>query len=202
MEAIAIPTIIKALVSTLLFYALVLCVIAFLLRLTMRPVAAGSRDVSQIAPFRTREGKARIEEALVDFFARSNVSASILDVLAAQRKPIRFKALIEEVRGDNARGRVDADMPVSAFRGVLFILLATQLARMSSAGLSITPLGREVHRRMPAKAMPYSPVSMHHANASHRQQTASPRASAVLPLWWSKAQGLTILFYETQRSRT
>jgi hypothetical protein len=178
MEALTLPIIFKAFGSTLLFYAvfyaLMLAVIALLLRLTMRARSDGTRDS---APFRTAEGKARLEEGLVEFFARSHVSATTLRVLAAQRKPIGFKALMDEVSVANALRRVDADIPPSAVRAVLFILLATGLARMRRHGLVITPLGQEVRRRMRLRRAPASAVSMQHAHASRGRQTTPPRPS-------------------------
>jgi hypothetical protein len=173
METLAIPAVVKAVIAGLAFYALILAVITLLLRVTIRLRPVGGRDFT---PFRTREGKARIEKTLVEFFARSHISASILNVLAARRKPTTFKRLGEEVRHGGSRPQIGADVPESALRGVLFILLATRLARMGRAGFSITSLGREVHRRIGLNAVAFSPVPTHGASASRRTiDRQSPR---------------------------
>ena len=89
-----------------------------------------------------------LEDAFVDFFASSRTSSGILSALAAHKKPIGFKALAEKLRGPDRNSVHHDEMPLTAVRAVLKILLFARLARMSAGGFSITELGREVHRRM------------------------------------------------------
>jgi hypothetical protein len=43
-----------------------------------------------------------LEDALVEFFARSKTSSCILTVLAARGKPMGFNALVEDIRAEQS----------------------------------------------------------------------------------------------------
>lgn len=138
-------------------------------------------------PHRLLDDLRGLESALVDFFASSKVSAGILNVLAAHRKPIGFKALAEEVRAGVSR-RYDDEMPLTAIRAVLSILQFARLVRMRASGFAITELGREVHRRMRSELLPTSAPPVHstaprtNGSASHRgaHQMLSSKSRLVL----------------------
>lgn len=104
-------------------------------------------------PHRLLDDLRGLEDALVDFFASSKVSSSILGVLAAHRKPIGFKTLAEEAQAGVSRRQHD-EMPLTAIRAVLRILQFARLVRMRASGFSITELGREVHRRIRLESLP------------------------------------------------
>ena len=94
----------------------------------------------------------RLDDALVAFFARSNVSSGTLGVLSAARKPLGFKSLTAKMRRDG-NWRI-AGVPSSAIRAVLSNLQVAQLVRMRGARFLLTPLGREVQRRIEKNAQP------------------------------------------------
>jgi len=153
------PTLLIALIAAVLLFA------GALIRRRMRTPDA--------PPHRLFDDLRGLEDALVDFFASSKVSSSILGVLAARRKPIGFKALAGEAQSSVAR-RHHGEMPLTAIRAVLSILQFARLVRMSASGFSITDLGREVHRRMRLESLPApeppaaSAASRVHRSASHR----------------------------------
>ena len=81
-------------------------------------------------PAPTRRGKRdlqSLEDALVEFFARSKASSCILTVLAARGKPVGFNALVEQIRVEEERRRDDEELPKSALRTVLMILQVVRL---------------------------------------------------------------------------
>lgn len=124
-------------------------------------------------PHRLLDDLRGLEDALVDFFASSKVSAGILSVLAAHRMPIGFKTLAEEARGSVSRRHYD-EMPLTAIRAVLSILQFARLVRMRASGFAITELGREVHRRMRPEPLPPAAPSVRNiapganGSSSHR----------------------------------
>jgi hypothetical protein len=137
-----------------------------------------------------------LEDALVDFFASSKVSAGILTVLAAHRKPIGFKALTEEVRASDSL-RNHGEMPLTAIRSVLSILQFARLVRMRASGFSITELGREVHGRMGPESLPSLAPSVH--NSAPRANGTSSRCR-MLPVLSSHSR--RVLSELRDRART
>lgn len=107
-----------------------------------------------------------LKQSLVDFFASSKVSSTILGILAARLGPLSFKSLLTEVQTEKGRRGIHHDIPVSSIRAVLGILQFARLARLSRAGFSITTLGREVYTRMRTDA--------HRADRSHSVSTLAP----------------------------
>ena len=89
-----------------------------------------------------------LEDALVEFFARSNESRRILSVLVAHRKPLCFAAIAQEVRLEKDRRCKAYVLPISIAWPVLCILQVSGLVRMSRHGFLLTEVGREVHRRI------------------------------------------------------
>lgn len=172
-----IPTLTALAIAITLILA-VLFLAGQLITRRMRAVAATGADAPAHRLLNDLRG---LEDALVDFFASSNISSTILSVLAAQRSPIRFKSLVQEVRAAEERRGTHEDMPLSAIRAVLTILQLARLARMSRAGFSITELGGEVYRRMQPEPLPTAtpPVRKHPISAAafgkHR------RTPAILP---------------------
>lgn len=126
-------------------------------------------------PHRLLDDFRGLEDALVDFFASSKVSAGILSVLAAHRKPIGFKTLAEEARGSVSRRHYD-EMPLTAIRAVLSILQFARLIRMRASGFAITELGREVHRRMRPEPLPTSAPSVR-STAPRTNRSANHRGT-------------------------
>ncbi len=95
-----------------------------------------------------------LEDALVDFFARSKSSSAVLSVLARNAKPVSFKALERDVRAEQERRRTHDEFSIQAVRAVLSILQVARFVRMRREGFTITELGREAHRRMQSDAVP------------------------------------------------
>ena len=115
-------------------------------------------------PAPTRRGKRdlqSLEDALVEFFARSKASSCILTVLAARGKPVGFNALVERIRVEEERRRDDEELPKSALRTVLMILQVVRLIDMNRDGFSLTELGREVYRRMTSHLQIRAAVRQH-----------------------------------------
>jgi len=166
--------IIPTLTALAIAITVILAVLLLAGLLISRRMRAAAADGTDAPPHRLLDDLRGLEDALVDFFASSNVSSTILSVLAAQRSPIRFKSLVQEVRAAEARRGTYEDMPLIAIRAVLTILQLARLARMSRAGFSITELGGEVYRRMRAVPLPQSASAMP-AFAIHACGSTSPR---------------------------
>jgi hypothetical protein len=102
-----------------------------------------------------------LEDALVEFFARSKASSCILTVLAARAKPVGFNALVEEIQREQERRGEEEDLPRSALRTVLTILQTVRLIHMNRDGFSLTELGVEVYRRMTSQLRIGAAVRQH-----------------------------------------
>ena len=102
-----------------------------------------------------------LEDALVEFFARSKASSCILTVLAARGKPIGFNALVEDIRAEQKQRGEEQDLSRSALRTVLTILQVVRLIDMNRDGFSLTELGREVYRRMTSQLEVRAAVRQH-----------------------------------------
>ena len=102
-----------------------------------------------------------LEDALVEFIARSKASSCILTVLGACGKPVGFNAIVEEIRAEQERRRDDDELPKSALRTVLTILQVARLISMNLDGFSLTELGREVYRRMTSHLQIRATVRQH-----------------------------------------
>jgi hypothetical protein len=102
-----------------------------------------------------------LEDALVEFFARSRASSCILTVLAARGKPIRFNALVDDIRAEQKRRGEEQDLSRSALRTVMTILQVVGLIHMNRDGFFLTELGREVYRRMPSQLEVRAAVRQH-----------------------------------------
>jgi hypothetical protein len=104
-----------------------LFVAGLLIRIDLnRAEAADSRFVKR--PPRLIRDLRGLQDALVEFFARSTESCLILSVLVAHRKPLRLATIAQEA--------------------VLCILQVSGFVRMSRHGFLVTQVGREVHRRI------------------------------------------------------
>src|SRR5688572_544328 len=69
-----------------------------------------------------------LKVARVEFFAHSKGSSRILRLLSTKRKPVGYKALMDEVRfGEKSRD----NLPASAIRAVLRIAQAAGLVRLT-----------------------------------------------------------------------
>jgi hypothetical protein len=89
-----------------------------------------------------------LEDALVEFFARSTEAYLILSVLVAYRKPLRLATIAQEVQREKDRcGEADA-VPMSIAWPVLCILQVSGLVRLSRHGFLVTEVGREVYGRI------------------------------------------------------
>jgi hypothetical protein len=110
---------------------------------------AGSADSTFAKrPLRFIRDLRALEDALVEFFARSNESRRILSVLVAHRKPLRFAAIAQEVRLEKDRRCKAYVLPMSIAWPVFCILQVSGLVHMSRHGFLLTEVGREVHRRI------------------------------------------------------
>lgn len=89
-----------------------------------------------------------LKDALVEFFSHSKGSSRILRLLSSKRKPVGYKALMDEIRFDEKWNPDCRELPASAIRAVLCITQAAGLVRLTRHGFSITEVGREVHRRI------------------------------------------------------
>lgn len=179
-------------ILTLFFSALLLA--SQLIRRRMRATAAGI----DVKTHRLLDDLKPLEDALVDFFASSNVSSAILRVLATHRTPISFKVLVHEARAAEERRGTHEDMPMGAIRAVLTILQLARLARMTRAGFSITELGREVYRRMRPEPLATAAPPMDrvvtrteaHPNRHRRRAVLPPRPRLVLSELHERARTL------------
>ena len=94
-----------------------------------------------------------LEDALVEFFARSTEAYLILSVLVAYRKPLRLATIAQEVQREKDRcGEADA-LPMSIAWPVLCILQVSGLVRLSRHGFLVTEVGREVYGRIEANSV-------------------------------------------------
>jgi hypothetical protein len=110
---------------------------------------AGSADSTFAKrPLRFIRDLRALEDALVEFFARSNESRRILSVLVAHRKLLRFAAIAQQVQLEKDRRCKAYVLPISIAWPVLCILQVSGLVRMSRHGFLLTEVGREVHRRI------------------------------------------------------
>ena len=127
---------------------------------------------------RTKRDLQGLEDALVEFFARSKASSCILTVLAGRGKPVGFNALVEEIRTEQERRRDDEELPKSALRTVLTILQVVRLIDMNRDGFSLTELGQEVYRRMTSHLQMRTAVRQH----GRRDYTVAPPGAPSSPL--------------------
>ena len=110
---------------------------------------AGSADSTFAKrPLRFIRDLRALEDALVEFFARSNESRRILSVLVAHRKPLCFAAIAQEMQPEKDRRCKAYVLPISIAWPVLCILQVSGLVRMSRHGFLLNEVGREVHRRI------------------------------------------------------
>ncbi|MEO8350748.1 MAG: hypothetical protein ABI680_03400 [Chthoniobacteraceae bacterium] len=128
-------------VLTLLFVA------GFLLRCDMARLS----EAGFSAPQFTRD-PLDLKDLLVQFFARSKGSSRIIPLLAARHKPVGYQALIDDFRFDEKWRRDSDEMPANAIPAVLGIMRVAGLVRITRRGLSLTEVGREVHRRIEPSA--------------------------------------------------
>ncbi len=125
-----------------------------------------------------------LEEAFIDFLASSKTSSRILSLLVEHKTPIGLKALADRLRHDGGSLVHRDEMPLTAVRAVVRILMFARLVRMRDGRFAITELGREVHRRL--RSMPPAPplALMHEGDqeadvSSNRQRTQPARSPSV-----------------------
>jgi hypothetical protein len=122
-----------------------------LIRIDLNRAEAADSRFAKIASRFIRDLRA-LKHALVEFFARSNESCRILSVLVAHRKPLRLKAIAQEVQLETNRHREPYVLPMGIAWAVLCILQVSGLVRMSLHGFLVTKVGREVYRRIEASS--------------------------------------------------
>ena len=172
------------LVLTLLFIA------GFLVRCDL----ARRRAARSATPQLTRDPLA-LKDLLVEFFARSKGSARIIRLLAARRKPVGYQTLIADFRFDEKWRRDSDELPSSAIPAVLGIMHVAGLVRITRHGLSITEVGREVHRRIePPSTSAQRPQTSAARSISANARRATTRLSSadrtVLPQLRKRARTL------------
>jgi hypothetical protein len=127
-----------------------------------------------------------LEDALVEFFARSTEAYLILSVLVAYRKPLRLATIAQEVQREKDRcGEADA-LPMSIAWPVLCILQVSGLVRLSRHGFLVTEVGREVYGRIEGNsAVSAEDHATYHSSArTLRDQSCLTRDQpAMLPLY-------------------
>src|SRR3954452_6968729 len=98
-------------------------------------------------PIPTPSNDESLKDALVGFFSHSKASSRLLRLLATKREPIRYNALMHQIRFGDALPLHDHELPASAVRAVLWTTQLAGLVTLTRDGFSITALGREVQRR-------------------------------------------------------
>ena len=107
-----------------------------------------ARAGSAKEPSRLRRDLRSLEVVLVEFFARSKTSSTVLSTLAAHGIPVGYKTLVERVCAGQGPDDDGEDFPAAAVQTVLVIMQVAALICMNRQGFSITDSGREVHRRI------------------------------------------------------
>ena len=142
-----------AIIASQFLLALVLLfVVGSLIRIDLNRAQAADSRFAKIPSRFVRDLRA-LEDALVEFFARSNETCRILSVLVAQRKPLRLSAIVKEIQFETDRSREPYALPISIAWAILWILQVSGLVRMSLHGFVITDVGREVYRRIEANSL-------------------------------------------------
>jgi hypothetical protein len=164
--------------SQLLVALALLFVAGSLIRIDLnRAEAADSRFAKILSRF-IRDLRA-LEDALVEFLARSKESCRILSVLVAHRKPLRLAAIAQEVQLEKDPRRESYVLPMSIAWAVLCILQVSGLVRMSRHGFRVTEVGREVHRRIEGNsAISAERHVTYHRARTVRDQTGPGRGSS------------------------
>jgi hypothetical protein len=104
---------------------------------------AGAADSSFAKrPWRFIRDLRALEDALVEFFARSNESRRILSVLVAHRKPLRFAAIAQE-------GQLEKDRRCKAYVSAYEHCLAGALYSASVWSRSHEPARLSAHQGRP-----------------------------------------------------
>ena len=141
--------------TTVLLISIVASVVLVVLALLFVAGSLFRRDLARVraakfgTPQLTRD-PLTLKDLLVEFFARSKGSARIIRLLAARRKPVGYQPFIADFRFDEKWRRDSDELPGVAIPAVLGIMRVAGLVRITRHGLSITDVGREVHRRMPS----------------------------------------------------
>lgn len=130
---------------------LVVLALLFVAGLLLRCDVARMREAGFSAPRLTRD-PLDLKDLLVQFFARSQGSSRIIRLLAARQKPVGYQALIDDFRFDEKWRRDSDGMPANAIPAVLGVMRVAGLVRITRRGLSLTEVGREVHRRIEPSA--------------------------------------------------
>jgi hypothetical protein len=142
-----------------------------------RAEAADSRFVQR--PSRFIRDLRGLEDAFVEFFARSTESCSILSVLVAHRKPLRLATIAREVQLEEDRHREPDVLPMGIAWGVLPILQVSGLVHLSRPGFLVTEVGREVHRRIEGNsAVSAEDLATYHSVRTVRDQCGPDRGSS------------------------
>jgi len=108
------------------------------MRTTLFSIAVSS--ASQVSGERSA-----LKDALVEFLAHSKGSSGILRLLNRKKKPVGYKALMDEIRFAERRSPDHHELPAAAIRAVLCATQAAGFVRLTQDGFSITELGREAH---------------------------------------------------------
>ena len=88
-----------------------------------------------------------LEDSLVEFFKRTNVSCAIVKTLSDSKGPIKFDQLLEAV-GLLVADRIPDYALEGAIRASLKLLKASGWVRKSGAEFGLTDLGRELAKRV------------------------------------------------------
>lgn len=170
--------------STLLLISILGTVVVIVLTLLFIAGILLRRDLTRMrvtgvtAPQITRDPLA-LKDLLVEFFARSKGSSRIIRLLAARQRPVGYQALVDDFRFDEKWRRDSDELPASAIPAVLGIMQVAGLARITRHGLSITEVGREVHRRIEPSARVQKPQPPAARSISgNGRRAATPLSSA------------------------
>lgn len=88
-----------------------------------------------------------LEDSLVEFFKRTNVSCAIVKALSDSKGPIKFDQLLEAV-GLLVADRIPDYALEGAVRASLKLLKASGWVTKSGAEFSLTDLGRHLAKRV------------------------------------------------------
>jgi hypothetical protein len=143
-----------------------------------------------------------LEDAFVQFFARSNESCSVLSVLAATQQPLNSAAIARETGLAENRQPGDYSLSPAIAFAVLSVLLLAGLVSVTRQGFLLSEVGREVYKRIksnPASGAEGDP-SPEGTRMSKRRETLK-REPAISRLTTIPQPGITVPRSTTVRYR-
>ncbi|HJT82563.1 MAG TPA: GreA/GreB family elongation factor [Chthoniobacterales bacterium] len=111
--------------------------------------AADARRGRNYPRSHTLEDLRGIQNLMIDFIAKSRPSRRLLGYLTGNDKPVRVMALVRYLRNASS----NADSGITPFAGekiwtALIIMAVSGLIRFGRRGISLSPVGHEVQRRL------------------------------------------------------